>query len=57
MRMGEEVGVTVTEKEAREMVRKYGKRKQFLSVDDCLAINERRRRKEGSKSKTPKKNK
>jgi hypothetical protein len=39
MRMGEQCGVSVSEKEAREMIRKYGHRKQFLSVDDCLGIN------------------
>jgi hypothetical protein len=39
------------------MIRRYGKRKQFLSVDDCLTINERRRKKDTSKSKTPKKGK
>ena len=39
------------------MIRKYGRRKQFLSVDDCLQLNERRRRRTASKSKTPKKTK
>jgi hypothetical protein len=39
MRMAEQSGVALTEKEALAMIRKYGNRKQFLSVDDCLAIN------------------
>ena len=43
--MGDEVGVRVTEKEARDMLRKYGNRKQFLSLDDCLHLNDRRRKK------------
>jgi hypothetical protein len=55
--MASEAGVTLTEKEARDMIRKYGKRKQFLSLDDCMQLNDRRRKKELSKSKTPKKNK
>lgn len=56
IRMAEEVGVSLSDKEAREMVRKYANRKQFLSLEDCLQINERRRRKT-SLSKTPSKKK
>ena len=41
MQMGEDSGVPVTEKEAKEMVRLYGRRKQFLSVDDMMAMNKR----------------
>lgn len=39
------------------MIKRYGKRKQFLSVDDCLQMNQRRKNGEASKSKTPKKGK
>lgn len=57
LRMADESGVAVSEKEARDMIRKYGRRKQFLSVDDCLQLNDRRRKRTASKSKTPKKTK
>lgn len=53
--MGEEVGVPISVKEAKEMVRMYGNRKNYLSVDDCLRMNERRRKKAASKSPDNKK--
>jgi len=39
------------------MVKRYGKRKQFMSVEDCLKLNERKRKRATSLSKTPKKGK
>ena len=41
LKMAEESSVPLTEKEAKEMVRRYGKSKQFLSVDDMLRMNRR----------------
>jgi len=49
MKMGESSGVTVTEKMAKLIVKKYGK-KDHLNVDDCLKINTRRYSKSTSKS-------
>lgn len=54
MKMGEGTGVTITEKMAKLIVRKYGK-KDHLNVDDCLKVNTRRYSK--SQSKSPQKEK
>ena len=43
--MGDEVGVRVTEKEARDMLRKYGNRKQILNIDDCLHHKNKKKKK------------
>lgn len=42
MKMGESCGVTITERMAKGIVRKYGARKDYLSIEDCLKINKRR---------------
>ncbi len=49
MKMGESTGVQVNEKMAKRIVRKYGK-KDSLTADDCLKINNRRASKSLSKS-------
>ena len=41
MKMGEGSGVTISEKMAKAIVRKYGK-KDHLNAEDCLRINTRR---------------
>lgn len=50
MKMGENSGVKITPELAKAIVRKYGKRKDHLSYEDCLRITERRARKNTSKS-------
>ena len=52
IKMGEEVGVPISEKEAKDMIRLYGKRKPFLSVEDCLRMNDRRNKPNRSASKS-----
>ena len=42
MKMGESCGVTVNERMAKAMVRKYGNRKDHLNIEDCMKINRRR---------------
>ena len=42
MKMGESCGVTINEKMAKGMVRKYGNRKDHLSFEDCMRINKRK---------------
>jgi hypothetical protein len=49
MKMGESIGVNITEKMAKLIVKKYGK-KDHLTADDCLRINKRRSSKSFSKS-------
>jgi hypothetical protein len=51
MKMGENCGITITEKMAKAMVRKYGKRKDHLDLEDCYRINDRRGTRANSKSK------
>ena len=41
MKMGESSGVTITEKMAKAIVKKYGK-KDHMNVDDCIRVNSRR---------------
>ena len=31
----------MNEKEAKDLIKRYAKRKQFLSVEDCMRINNR----------------
>jgi len=50
MKMGESTGVTINEKVAKLIVKKYGKRKDHMTVEDCLNINARRSGKSQSKS-------
>lgn len=38
----EELGVPMTQKVAKGIVRKYGKRKDYLTSDDCAAVINRR---------------
>ncbi len=49
MKMGESNGVTITEKMAKRIVRKYGK-KDSLNAEDCVRINNRRNSKSYSRS-------
>ena len=42
MKMGEQCGVAIDQKMAKAMVRKYGNRKDYLSIEDCIKINNRR---------------
>jgi len=59
----EELGVPMTERIAKGIVRKYGKRKDFLSSEDCASvinrryalINNKRGGNAGNTSNTPKK--
>lgn len=53
--MASDVGVSLTDKEAIDMIKRYGKRKQHLSVDDCLRMNERKRSDAASNSLKKKK--
>jgi hypothetical protein len=38
----EEVGISITEKVAKGIVKKYGKRKDHLTVEDCIRVLHRR---------------
>lgn len=49
MKMGETTGVAVNERMAKRIVRKYGK-KDVLTADDCIKLNNRRASKSFSKS-------
>ena len=40
--MADEVNIPLTEKEALEMIKRYGKRKQHLSLEDFARINARK---------------
>ena len=50
MKMADNCGITIGEKLAKAIVRKYGKKKDHLNVEDCIRINERRNKKGLSKS-------
>jgi ribosome maturation factor RimP len=52
--MGESTGIVITEKIAKLIVRKYGKRKDHLTVEDCINVS-RRQSAGRSTSKSPKK--
>jgi hypothetical protein len=54
LKLGESTGVVITEKVAKLIVRKYGRRKDHLAVEDCLAVG-RRVSAGRSTSKSPKK--
>lgn len=48
----------MSERIAKGIIRKYGKGKEYLTVDDCeKVINRRYAKAQGAKSPTPKKNK
>jgi hypothetical protein len=42
MKAADAVGIVFPEKLAKAAVRKYGKRKDHLNLDDCLRIAQRR---------------
>lgn len=42
MKMGDECGFAMDEKMVRAIVNKYGKRKDFMSVEDCQRVIKRR---------------
>ena len=42
MKMGESCGVSISQKTAKAMIRRYGGRKDYLSFDDCIKINNKR---------------
>jgi Ca2+-binding EF-hand superfamily protein len=50
MKMGESSGVAISEKMAKAIVRKYGKRKDYLDLEDCVRINDRWTTRNTSKS-------
>ena len=54
----EELGIVMTERVAKGIVRKYGKRKEYLTVEDCTKVIHRRYANQGAnkRSNTPKKN-
>jgi len=39
MKMGESCGVSINEKIAKGMIRKFGKKKDHMTLDDCLRVN------------------
>lgn len=41
MKMGEQTGNPISEKLAKAIVRKYGKKKEFLNVEDCQKVIKR----------------
>ena len=55
LKLSESTGITITEKMAKMIVRKYGKRKDHLSSEDCLQTVGRRNSAGRSTSKSPKK--
>ncbi len=57
LKMGESSGVAISEKVAKMIVRKYGRRKDHLSSEDCLAVAQRRTSKSTGRntSKSPQK--
>lgn len=52
MKMAECSGSPITERAAKAMVRKYGKGKDYLSVEDCQRINERWSSRKAGKSRS-----
>ena len=50
MKAAESVGVNFPEKLAKAAVRKYGKRKDHLDVNDCIKIVQRREERKNVKS-------
>jgi hypothetical protein len=50
MKMGESSSVPITSKVAKTIIRKYGRRKDHLDVEDCVRINERWTTRNASKS-------
>ncbi len=50
MKAADAVGITFPEKLAKAAVRKYGRRKDHLNVDDCLKLIKRREDRKNVKS-------
>lgn len=50
MKAADAVGMVFPEKLAKAAVRKYGRRKDHLNVDDCLRIAQRREERKNVKS-------
>ena len=50
VKMAHEVGVQLSDKEAVDLVKRYGKRKQHLSVEDCMRLNARNKSAVSAKS-------
>jgi hypothetical protein len=50
MKMGETSGVPISAKVAKAIVRKYGQRKDYLDLEDCLRLGERGANRNNSKS-------
>jgi uncharacterized protein YktA (UPF0223 family) len=44
MKMGENTGIQINQKIAKAIIRKYGKRKDHINIEDCFRINERRQK-------------
>ena len=42
MKMGENAGIHIPETTAKAIVKKYGKRKGFLNMDDCMRVVKKR---------------
>ena len=42
MKIGEQTGVHVSEKTAKAIVKKYGKKKDFMNIEDCQKVVKRR---------------
>lgn len=55
LKLGESAGVQINEKTAKLIVRKYGKRKDHLTVEDCVNTVGRKQSAGRSTSKSPKK--
>lgn len=56
MKRCEELGVQISERVAKGIVRKYGQRKDFLTAEDCGKVLHRRyAQKKGIRSTPPKK--
>ena len=54
-KMASEVGVSLSDKEAVDLVKRYGRRKQHLSLQDCLRLNGRKTSTSNISSKSLKK--
>lgn len=50
MKMAESTGVAMSAQLARAIVRKYGRRKDHLDLEDCVRVGERRASRSASKS-------
>ncbi len=50
MKAADAVGISFPEKLAKAAVRKYGKRKDHMNVDDCVKVMQRREERKNIKS-------